>query len=81
MTTRKLNGATVRVVREALGITQHDLAARAGLSQGALSHIESGKHGTTAETNRKLAEGMGVPLESITYPVGAPEPEPAEAIA
>ena len=74
MTTRNLNGATVRVVREALGISQRDLAERAGISQGALSNIESGKHGSTPETNRKLADGMGVPLESITYPVSMPEP-------
>ena len=79
MTTRNLNGATVRVVRELTGISQHDLAARCGISQGALSNIERGIHGTTPETNRKLAEAMGVPLESITYPATAPEPEPAAA--
>lgn len=74
MTTRNLNGATVRVVRELLGVSQHDLAARCDISQGALSNIERGIHGTTPETNRRLAEAMGVPLESITYPVSAPEP-------
>lgn len=72
MTTRNLNGATVRVVRELLGISQEDLGARCGITQGALSNIERGIHGTSPETNRKLAEGMGVPLESITYPVAEP---------
>lgn len=80
MTTRKLNGATVRVVREALGISQHDLAARCDISQGALSNIERGIHGSTPETNRKLAEGMGVPLESITYPAPC-EHEPVAAVS
>lgn len=74
MQTRNLNGATVRVVREALGISQRDLAARCDITQGALSNIERGIHGTSPETNRKLAGAMGVPLESITYPVGSPEP-------
>ena len=74
MATRNLNGATVRVVRELSGISQHDLAARAGISQGALSNVERGIHGTTPETNRKLADGLGVPLESITYPVADLEP-------
>lgn len=76
MTTRKLNGATVRVVRELLGISQTDLAARCGITQGALSNIERGISGTTPETNKKFADGMGVPLESITYPVSAAEPAP-----
>lgn len=73
MATRTLNGATVRVIREALGITQHDLAERVGITQGALSNIEKGKSGATPETSRQLADRMGVPLESITYPT----PEPA----
>jgi len=77
MTTRNLNGATVRVVRDLLGISQEDLAARVGITQGALSNIERGVHGTSPDTNRKLATAMGVPLESITYPVAVPEPAAA----
>lgn len=79
MQTRNLNGATVRVVRELTGISQRDLAARCDITQGALSNIERGIHGTSPETNRKLAEAMGVPLESITYPAGMAEAEPAKA--
>lgn len=77
MATRTLNGATVRVIREAYGISQDDLAARCGITQGALSNIERGIHGTTTETARKLADGLGVPLESITYPLTEREPEKA----
>lgn len=76
MQTRNLNGATVRVVRELTGISQHDLAARCAISQGTLSNIERGIHGTSPETNRKLADALGVPLEAITYPSAAAEPEP-----
>lgn len=68
MSTRNLNGATVRVLREALGISQRDLAARCGISQGSLSNVERGVNGASPELARKLADGMGVPLESITYP-------------
>lgn len=71
MNTRALNGATVRVLREALGISQRDLAARAGITQGALSNIEHGKSGATPVLCRKLADGMGVSLEAITYPAPA----------
>lgn len=76
-TTRRLNGAAVRVIRELSGISLTDLAARAGIAKASLSNIERGIHGTAPETNRKLATAMGVPLESITYPVTAAEPATA----
>lgn len=83
MTSRALNGATVRVLREALGISQKDLAARAEISQGALSNIEQGMHGSKPTTNRRIADAMGVALEAITYPVPdeAPAREPVGAEA
>lgn len=80
MTTRALNGATVKQVRELLGISQRELAARCEITQGALSNIERGIHGTTPQTNRRLADELGVPLDSITYPVTEPEPEPEPVI-
>jgi transcriptional regulator with XRE-family HTH domain len=76
MSVRKLNGASVRVIRELTGISLTDLAARVGIAKATLSNVERGIHGTNPETDRKLAEAMGVPLESITYPVAAPQPEP-----
>jgi transcriptional regulator with XRE-family HTH domain len=74
MSVRKLNGASVRVIRELSGISLSDVAARAGIAKATLSNIERGIHGTTPETNRSLADALGVPLESITYPVAVPEP-------
>lgn len=79
MSTRKLNGASVRVIRELTGISQADLARRIGVAKATMSNIENSVHGTTPETNRKLADAMGVPLESITYPVGVTDPEPVAA--
>jgi transcriptional regulator with XRE-family HTH domain len=69
MTTRAINGAAVKVIREALGITQHDLAARSQIAQGTLSNLERGIHQASPQVARKLADSMGVPLESITYPL------------
>ena len=74
MTTRAINGAAVKVIREALGISQRDLAGRCAVSQGSLSNVERGINGASPELSRKVADAMGVPLESITYPVAAPEP-------
>lgn len=74
---RKTNGATIRVVREALGITQASLAARAQVSKSYLCEIETGAYQPSAEVIQRLATELGVPLDAITYPV----PEPAEAVA
>lgn len=69
---RRTNGATVRVVREALGISLTDLAARAGITKPYMSQIETGARQPAPGVARAIADGMGVPLDSITYPV--PEP-------
>lgn len=79
MSVRKLNGASVRVIRELSGISLTDLAARVGIAKASLSNVERGIYGTSPETNRKLAEAMGVPLEAITYPVADSEPVVAAA--
>lgn len=77
--TRALNGETVKELREALGITQRELAAACDISQGHLSHVERGDFNASPALARKLAAGMGVSLASITYPV--PEPAQAQAIS
>jgi len=69
MQTRQLNGATVRELREALGISQGDLAARIGITRPTLSNIERRVHGVRPVTCRKIADALGVPLDAITYPV------------
>lgn len=70
---RRTNGAAVRVVRELLGISLTDLAARAGIAKPYMSQIETGAKQPSAVVARAIADGMGVPLESITYPAPAPE--------
>ena len=42
MSTRKVNGPSIRAIREALGIKHGDLALRCGFTPSYLSHIESG---------------------------------------
>lgn len=65
---RLINGASVRVIREALGIRHSDLAARCSFTRGTLTHIEQGARQVSAETQRKIAVALGVPLEAISYP-------------
>ena len=70
---RKVNRAALRAIREAVGISQKTLAARAGLSPAALSQVESGVHGLHIEKVRRLADALGVPLDAIS--TGEPEPD------
>jgi transcriptional regulator with XRE-family HTH domain len=50
----------VRAWREYLGLTQADLAQKAGITQAALSQIESGEHRIRKATREKLAGAMGI---------------------
>ena len=67
--TRRVNGAALRAIREALGIRQDALAHRVGVTKSQLSKIEHGASGASPETARRLAEELGVGLDAITHPV------------
>jgi ribosome-binding protein aMBF1 (putative translation factor) len=45
--------------RAALGLTQAELAARMGTTASAISRIESGRHATSPQTVKKLADAFG----------------------
>jgi DNA-binding XRE family transcriptional regulator len=47
------------VDRKAAGLTQQELARRAGIRQETLSRIESGKHAPTRTTLRKIDKVLG----------------------
>ena len=66
---RVINPQALRDIRELAGVGQGDLAARCGISQGALSNIERKKSGVSPEVMRKLADALGVSLDSITIPL------------
>jgi transcriptional regulator with XRE-family HTH domain len=60
-------GQEVRRRREELGLTGAELAARSGLSPGAISQIENGKRTPSSTTVMKLARGLGVEVGEL-YP-------------
>jgi transcriptional regulator with XRE-family HTH domain len=60
-------GREVRRRREELGLTGAELAARSGLSPGAISQIENGKRTPSSTTVMKLARGLGVEVGEL-YP-------------
>jgi transcriptional regulator with XRE-family HTH domain len=67
-TTRRVNGAAVRALREAIGISLTDLAFAVGISKPQLHRIETGGSQTSPEVYRKIADRLGVPLDAITHP-------------
>jgi len=70
---RAINPHALREMRRLVGISQRELSRRAGLHPKSLGNIEAGKHSVSPETQRKLADVLGVPLDAITNPI--PEPE------
>ena len=65
MTQRRL-GAVIRRLRKAQDLTQERLAARAGIAQGHLSHLERGtRRDPSVATLKKLARALGVPVTEL----------------
>ncbi|BBC33205.1 hypothetical protein SGFS_044990 [Streptomyces graminofaciens] len=64
-------GAAVRARRLEMGLTQENLASRAGMSQGALSRLEHGRGVPTLPSLERLAEAMESNLLISLSPSGA----------
>ena len=56
----RILGTPIRLLREALDLTQHELARRSGISQGGLSLIEDGARWPVRSTLVRLGQGLGV---------------------
>jgi plasmid stabilization system protein ParE/DNA-binding XRE family transcriptional regulator len=64
---RELAGESpVKLWREHSGLTQQELAKRAGISKPYLSQIETGKRQGTVETLSAIARSLDVPLDVLT---------------
>lgn len=61
----KALGHSIRILREARGITAAALAEKIGLSRAYLSLIENGERVPPAVTLEKLAEGLSVDSELL----------------
>ena len=55
----------LHVWRKFRGMTQTELSAKAGLSGATVSHLETGKRGTTAPNWRALADALAVDVDDI----------------
>jgi DNA-binding XRE family transcriptional regulator len=55
----------LRAWREYLGLTQADVAEKAGITQAALSQMESGENKLRKATKAKLADALGISVDQI----------------
>lgn len=53
-------GLTLKKLRESKGFTIKELAEKAGISNGTVGDIESGRNGSTIKTIEKLAKALGL---------------------
>jgi DNA-binding XRE family transcriptional regulator len=62
-----INGASmIRAWREHLGLTQLELARRAGMTQPALARLEKSESKPRTITLKKIASAMDITLEQLT---------------
>jgi len=69
-------GQRVMEARQAVGLTQGQLAERCGLVDETISRLERGVQGVTIENLFKIATTLGVPLAVLLDIAGRPD-EPA----
>lgn len=73
----RINGPRVKARREALKLSQTDLAGATGISQSHIAKVENGKVlGRSKELQEKLAKGLRTTIEQICI---ADDEEPSEA--
>src|SRR5205823_8881851 len=58
-------GTAVRTRRKKLGISQEELAGRAGLHRTYVSDIERGARNLSLESIDKLAKALGIPVSTL----------------
>jgi len=72
----------VRRLRDTAGLTQHELATRAGMAQSAVSDYERGRKVPSIATLRRLAEAVGATLDiDLGVEVGAGTGRPPASLA
>ena len=69
MSNRRLNGAAVKALREALGISLRTMAKDIDRNPGFISRAERGLDHVSPTTQVAIAKRLGVSLDAITYTV------------
>ena len=69
-------GAYIRNRRRSLGLSQAQLAVRAGISEAEISRLEAGHRRPNFETGIRLAQALGLSAEDL-YRQLTPQEAPA----
>ncbi|WP_191089712.1 helix-turn-helix domain-containing protein [Nesterenkonia ebinurensis] len=77
-----LHGPALKKIRELTGISQQNLAGRLLITPSYLSNLESGRKQPSTTMLPKLADELGVSIETITYVVTSDAvPDPRKVVA
>jgi transcriptional regulator with XRE-family HTH domain len=68
-------GGALRAAREAAGLTQAQLAERAGLHLSAITRFEQGWREPSLSTAAALAKALGIKVDDLLKPPGRKAPE------
>lgn len=68
----KTFGAAVRQAREQQGLTQEEVAHRAGITVGYLSQLENGRRNPSLLVMAAICEVLETPLEAVVKPISRP---------
>lgn len=71
-------GDAIRVRRTRAGLTQQELAERAGISKASVGHVETARRHASGATVRALADGLGVTVADLLADVPADIEEPEQ---
>ena len=63
--TRDRIGLRIQTLRKLAGMSQEQLAMRAGLQRTHISRIEAGKYAVTLETIQAIAEALGMTVDIV----------------
>ena len=63
--TRERIGQRIAALRKLAGMSQEQLALRAGLQRTHISRIEAGKYSVTLETIQAIAEALGMTVDIV----------------
>lgn len=66
--------ARLRAARERAGLSQADLAAKAGFQPSAISHFENARREPAFDTLKILADALGVPIDYLLGREGEARP-------
>jgi transcriptional regulator with XRE-family HTH domain len=58
-------GGRIQAVRMERGLTQEELATKAGLSRAYVARLETGRHNPPVLTVAKIAKALRVPLRDL----------------